>query len=494
MPSVVVDAERRIGVETARVRTVLVGLLRRLGFRLTSEWATVLEAERGSAVRSAMLIADEMPCGVRIVLTPVTGGCALAVRVSDRAVSMVVVGVQEPYRVAFEAFLAEFDRTLAGIDPDAAEQGFPEPHWWFRGRSKQAVERGHAAGQRLIGSASAAIAARRSGRQHSAAPAEWGAVDRVVFASSAGVAVLDMPSVRALLTIPVMVGVRPGPLPPQLVSQMHEFAALVEGRLGRGGQGVLHIDVPTDRSKTFEFLHQQFEIRSALPVRTLCVCTTCKHPKVVNLDFQRLQRRNRQLKTLASLVTLSAHGRPNPFALFGTVFRQSKLDPDYVCGRCESTEAHEQPVTFCPKCGDMCKEAVLLTCAKCQYDYRTPVRGVAIWATAPPPPQAPPRPVDPPVVPRAVLPPPPPPPPSAPPRPANPPTSEALRPPATPPPAPKRAAEQPRLHTCAICGAGFTELWQVQVATGATTRTLEVCATNPRCSPASVMPPLRVRR
>ncbi|TYC66727.1 hypothetical protein EH183_41720 [Streptomyces sp. CB01881] len=486
MPSIILDAERRVGVDSAHVRAAAADVLRRQGFRLTSEWATVVEAHRGSAVRSVLMVPDEVPVAVRIDLAAEAGGCVLALRVTDRAVSMVVVGVQEPYRVAFQALLAELDRALGELDPQAAATGFREPRWWFRGRNVEAIERGHAVGQRLVGNAAALISGRLAGGPQSAAPAEWGGYEHVVFASSAGAAVLDMGSVRALLTIPVMISARPGALPPQLASQVQEFAATVEVRLGAGGRGGLLIDVPEEHRKTFEFLHQQFGIRSRLPVRTLCVCSDCLQPKVVNLDLQRLRRRNRNLKTLASLVTLSGHGEPNAFTVFGTVFRQAKLEPDFVCGRCESTDADEQPVTFCPKCGEMCKDSVLLTCAKCRYDYRDPVKGVAIWEaapTAPPMPLSKPTPVVPPVPPaRPALPPP---------MPATSPATERAVGQFGPPPPAWAPPAVPR-RSCGICGRSYPTLWQVQVAEGAAARTLTVCATSPRCSPPSLVAPVRI--
>ncbi|MFD0331522.1 hypothetical protein ACFQZC_33680 [Streptacidiphilus monticola] len=168
MPSIVLDAERRLGVDSARVRAVALDVLRRQSYQVTSEWASVLEAQRGSAVRSVMM-PDEVPVSVRIDLTAEADSCRLAVRATDRAVSVVMVGVQEPYRVAFETLLGELDRALGALDPQAAP-GFPAPRWWFRGNSVQAVEQGHAVGQRVLGNAVAAISGRLGGRPQQATP------------------------------------------------------------------------------------------------------------------------------------------------------------------------------------------------------------------------------------------------------------------------------------------------------------------------------------
>ncbi|MHA6758508.1 LLM class oxidoreductase [Streptacidiphilus sp. PAMC 29251] len=487
MPSITLDAERRVAADAGRVRTAAVDVLRRLGFRVTSEMATVVEAQRGSAVRSAMLMPDQVPVGARLQFTPEPGGSSCALHLTDRSVSAVVLGVQGPYQAAFQALLQALDQALAQLDPAAAKVGFAEPRWWVRGPNVEALERGHAVGQRLVGGMSARISERLSGGPRSTGPTGWSGYDRLVVSCSAGAVTMEMSTARTLLAIPVMISSRPGALPPPLAAKVEQLAALIEQRLNSGGRGTLAVELPEDQRKTFEFLHQQLGIRSQLPVRTLCVCRDCRHPKVVNLDLQRLREKNRNLKMLASVVSMSAgRGEPNPFMVFGTVFRQAKLDPDFICGRCESTEADEQPVTFCPGCGDLRKEPVLVTCGKCSHDFRVLVKGAPIWEKAAP---APPK-LLPPGVPPVAL---PPVPQAAPPQ-LLPPVPYAAAPQLLPPaPLPARQpppARQPR-KVCAICGNAYPTLWWVQVAEGASRRTLAVCATSPRCSPPSLLPPVR---
>jgi hypothetical protein len=483
VPSITLDAERRVSADIGRVRTAAVDVLRRLGFRVTSEMATVVEAQRGSAVRSAMLMPDQVPIGARLQFAAEPGGgSSCALHLADRSVSAVVLGVQGPYQAAFQALLLALDQALAVVDPKAAELGFPEPRWWARGRNIESLERGHAVGQRLIGGVSARISERLSGGPRSTGPSGWSGYDGLHFVSSSGTVTMDMPTARTLLAIPVMISSTPGALPPALAARVEQLAALVESRLNSGGRGTLLVEIPEDQRKTFEFLHQQLGIRSQLPVRTLCVCRDCRHPKVVNLDLQRLREKNRNLKMLASVVSMSAgaHGEPNPFTVFGTVFRQAKLDPDFICGRCESTEADEQPVTFCPGCGDLRKEPVLVACSKCAHDFRGLVKGVEIWKRTPPPvlSQPPVQPQPPVQQPQRVL----PPVPMV--KELPPPVPHPRQLPAVPaPPAPRKV--------CAICGQVYPGLWWVQVADGGVRRTLAVCATSPRCSPPSLVPPVR---
>lgn len=499
MPSITLDADRRVAADTGRVRTAAVDVLRRLGFRVTSEMATVVEAQRGSAVRSAMLMPDQVPVGVKLQFAVEPGGSSLALHLTDRSVSAVVLGVQGPYQAAFQALLLALDQALAGLDPQAAAAGFPEPRWWVRGRNVEALERGHAVGQRFVGGAAARISEVLSGGPRSTGPSGWSGYDRLVLSSSAGSVTMDMGTARTLLAIPVMIGSKPGSLPPALAAKVEQFAALVESMLNAGGRGTLLVQVPEEQVKTFEFLHQQLGIRSQLPVRTLCVCRDCRHPKVVNLDLQRLREKNRNLKMLASVVGMSGHGEPNAFMVFGTVFRQAKLDPDFICGRCESTEADEQPVTFCPGCGDLRKEPVLTTCSKCKHDFRVLVKGVPIWETPTMSPVAPPAPLLPSPAPKQLaspLPRLPLPLPSAQPQPGpqqQPQPQPYPQPQHRPQPRPSlpQALQRGPRKTCAICGQNFATLWWVQVADGASRRTMAVCATTPRCSPPSAVPPVR---
>ncbi|MFJ9839986.1 hypothetical protein ACIRYZ_05875 [Kitasatospora sp. NPDC101155] len=391
--------------------------------------------------------------------------------------------------------------------------------------------------------------------------AGWAGTTYVRFVSDAGQAVLDMPAVGAMLAIPALIGSERVPagqapsLPDTLRAKVFDLAALIETRLSRGAYEVETVEVPTEHKLTFQFLHQQAAIRSQLPVRTLCVCRDCKHAKVVNLDLKRLQTRNRRIKMLVAVLGVTA-GRndPNPFQVFSTVFRQAKLEPDFICARCESTEAYERPVTFCPGCGDQREEAVLTTCGKCRHDFRALVRGARIWDDTPPappmpplppPPAAPPMPPSPPAAPM----PPPPAPPPAPPVPPSPPAAPVPPPPAPPPappvpppppaeppatgfgpppadyPAPAVPAPAPvpqpvpplsrprssappvnpyaqpadaapasaaRRRYCTICGQPNEVLWSVQVPRDGASQQLTVCATTPACSPPSATGAVRV--
>lgn len=529
MVSITLDAERRVRADAARVRVAAVDALRSLGFRVTSEMATVVEAQRGSAVRSAMLLPDEVPLAIRVLFAGGPDGAdphtTVSVHLTDRAVSVVALGVQSPYVEAYRSALLTLDRTLAGLDPDA---DFPQPRWWARAPQAETLARHHQTGERVVGGVASLINERLSGGPRATGPSLWAGIQGVVFRSREGFVAVDRNALPGLLSIPVMMSRRPDGVPERLGSGVAQLAATVEGFLAAVGVGVADVPVGEEHRAAFEFLYRQFGIRSRLPVRTLCTCRDCRQTKVVNLDLQRLRERRRRLKTIQSVLRAahSKDGEIHPFQIFGAFFQHGKVEPDFICSRCESTEADEQPVTFCPGCGDMRTEGALISCGECGYDFEALVAGLAVWNVAPPPavvppavppaPPIPPVPLVPPIPPVPLVPPVPPvapPAPVAPPSPVVAPRPAVPAPPAVPPmPAtvptptaptaptappgfgpPSEGFAPPPPPTCAICGISYPVLWAVQVLDGPNPRPLTVCRTSQRCSPPSVATPVRIR-
>ncbi|MFF2081451.1 hypothetical protein ACFVXG_42600 [Kitasatospora sp. NPDC058162] len=487
MASITLDAERRVRADAGRVRIAAVEALRSLGYQVTSEQATVVEARRGSAVRSAMLLPDEVPLAVRLQLAPVDDhSTTVSVHLTDRSVSVVALGVQNPYVTAYQGTLLALDRALTGLDPEAAA-GFPQPRWWASAPQAEALARHHQTGQRVVGGVTALINDRLSGAPRATGPSLWGGVQGAVFHSREGVLALDRAALAGLLAIPVMMSSRPDGVPEQLAAEVARLAVAVEGSLAAVGVGVVDVRVGSEQRPAFEFLYRQYGIRCRLPVRTLCTCRDCRQTKVVNLDLQRARERRRRLKMVTSVLH-AAHGKDgevNAFQLFGAFFQHRKVEPDFICSRCESTEADEHAVTFCPGCGGMRTEGALITCGECGYDFGALVAGLTVWGVAPPPmppvPPLPPIPSVPPV----------PPPPAVPPMPT---AAPIPAPPAAPPgfgPPPGDFAPPPP-PTCGICGGSYPVLWSVQVLDGVNPRPLTVCRTSPQCSPASVVPPARI--
>ena len=136
------------------------------------------------------------------------------------------------------------------------------------------------------------------------------------------------------------------------------------------------------------FLFQQATLREALPVRLLMRCTTCRLEKVVNPDLAKLRERNRRVRILQTSVgaVLGTH-QISPFILVGRLAQLKKTEPDFVCLRCQGTDADQRPITFCSQCGERLDGSVLRVCPKCKLDLRSLVSTASVWRAldAPPP-------------------------------------------------------------------------------------------------------------
>ncbi len=218
-------------------------------------------------------------------------------------------------------------------------------------------------------------------------PEPWQKVEAVTFVCPPDVATADAARIQAMASVATMVERQPGVLPEKLAAQLAAFALRLREALdAAGGADVVHVryDVePADRP-VVEFMEQQARMREELPVRTLHRCCDCGHEKVSNPDYKKLMDRNRKLQALTGAVGLTMRGgSASPFLLVGALFRMKKLDPDYVCPRCQGMESDDRLATFCPECGSLRKEAVLRTCAKCEHDFRAAIGPLDLWQPAP---------------------------------------------------------------------------------------------------------------
>lgn len=209
-------------------------------------------------------------------------------------------------------------------------------------------------------------------------------LETVTFVAADAVAQIAADAVDGMLTAGQVVAASPGQMPPTLVEQVQAMVVLLEERLAAMSRSGMRRDLAlpiseADRS-VITFLYQQAALRERLPVRLLMSCTTCRLEKVINPDFVRMRERNRRIKVLSSSVG-AVFGTHNisPFILVGRLAQVKKSDPDFVCLRCQGTDADEKPITFCPRCGDRRTESVLRTCAKCNLDLRTMLPNPSVW-------------------------------------------------------------------------------------------------------------------
>ena len=188
-------------------------------------------------------------------------------------------------------------------------------------------------------------------------PEAWQGVAFVRLTSSAGVADLPLARVQAMLTVALLVSRIPGSMPAKLATDVERFAARLEGALD--ARGAPRLQVEDAELPVVNFLSEQARIREALPLRTLQRCTTCRHEKVVNPDFKALVERNRKIRSWGGALggTVGRHG-VSPFFLVGRLLPLAKLDPEYVCPRCQGLDSEDRVIVFCPTCGERRDEAV----------------------------------------------------------------------------------------------------------------------------------------
>lgn len=214
----------------------------------------------------------------------------------------------------------------------------------------------------------------------------WQKVEEVTFVGPTGEATVRASRIQAFTSISTMVERQPGALPEKLAGQLADFVQRLLAALDAAGAAgvtrVRHQVEPAERP-VLEFLEQQARMREQLPVRTLHHCRDCGQEKVSNPDYKKLMDRNRKLQALAGAAGLTIRGGSvSPFLLVGALFRLKKLDPDYVCPRCQGMASDDSIATFCPSCGSLRSEAVLRICAKCDHDLRSTIDPIDLWHPA----------------------------------------------------------------------------------------------------------------
>jgi hypothetical protein len=377
----------RVAAELGVVRTQLQRALREEHFTLLGDTLTTLEATRGSQLAALVLQHDNLPITAHIKLQPQEGGCDVSVQLQEAGkVPSRYLGVRGAYQRSLAEVQAHIDQALAGLDPHLVMGPTSATAVNATGVGEQL---GAAAGS--FGRAVVDRANRVLDGKDTSEPTAWKELDKVVFVSSKGEADVEDDQVEGMLVVAGLVATQPGSMPPNLAHDVETFTARVESTLDAspGAQSV-RVEVGEQEIPVLVFLATQAAIRESLPLRTLHVCTTCKLERVTNPDYERMKERHRKLVALTTgLGTTIGRRGITPFVLVGQLVRVKKLDPDFVCTRCQGTTADEWVVTYCPQCGDRRQEAVLRLCPKCKYDFRSGVKLGELWHPAPPPQLAP---------------------------------------------------------------------------------------------------------
>jgi hypothetical protein len=382
MPALGVDFERTLHAQPSDVRRAIVDALRQTGFDVTADQLTRVEAKRGSRLLGGVLTPARMlPVIAWFDLASGPNGSTVSGHLVDQgfAVGGQSLGSVKAYRRLFDEELAALDRGLGRLDATAAP-GFQPGRFWSQAGEIAALEqfqaRGSQAGAAVIGKVMEVL----EGGSRDRGPVAWKGVDSVTFSGPKGLAVLALEQTQAHLGVAAMIVGEEGSLPPRLRAEVEAFAARAEATLTNAPDRAVTVPIPATEQPVFEFLHQQVRIRDGLPVRTLNTCRTCHYQRITNEDLGRIQVRNMRLRGLVGGVgaTLSG-GTVQPFVILGQLFRLKRLDPDYVCPRCQGMDADERIVTFCPSCGELRPEPVLRLCRKCGYDFRGALQPEVLW-------------------------------------------------------------------------------------------------------------------
>jgi hypothetical protein len=513
------DFERRLSASGFDVRGAITAAMRELGFEITVDQLTRIEAKRGSLLGSSLLLKKQMPILAVFEVTSGESGCSVAGHLTDNMKNFGKTwGVNRQYREVFDEVIGRVDLGLARLDGSAAGS-FGEPRFWSRAGDIAVLEGGNALTARAVGKGVGAAGKALEGSTDTT-PKAWKGVDSVTFTSSAGVAVLTLAEAQADLGIAVMVVSHPGAMPANLTRDVEAFAASVEQTLTAAGGRAAFVDVSDAQRPVLEFVHQQAGIRSELPMRELHICRSCRLEKITNPEYQRIARRNEKIGDIVAGVGATiGKGGISPTFVLGQVFKLKRLDPEYVCSKCQGMEADERIVTFCPSCAELQRDVVLRLCPKCGFDFRTRAAKASMWAPpVEPEPEADPEPEaapqaaptaasdpDPDPAPAASLPtatPDPEPAPRIDPKPAPVVPAPAVPAPAVPAPvaAPVPAAwphpaQVPlgrplagsRGKVCEVCRREFPTLWRIVVQTQAGYEEHFVCGTTTTCQVPSVV-------
>jgi hypothetical protein len=457
------DFERRLSGTAFDVRRVLAEALRELGFQITVDQLTRIEAKRGGMLGYSLMMKKQMPVRAVFEVASDGSGCAVVAHLTDNIKNIGKSwGVNRQYRELFEEVQRGVDLGLARLD-GVAFGTFDEPKFWSRSGDIGVLEQTNVLTARAVGGA-VGVASKAIDGSAGTTPKAWKGVDSVTFTSSAGVAVMTLAETQAHLGVAVMIASHPGSMPANLARDVEVLAAAVELSLTAAGGSAAQVEVSDAHRPVFEFLHQQADIRSGLPVRQLHICRSCRLEKITNPEYQRIAARNEKIGDIfAGVGATIGKGGISPTFVLGQVFKLKRLDPDYVCSRCQGMEADERIVTFCPSCADLARDVVLRTCPKCKFDYRTRAGSAPLWSEA--------------AVEPAL---------EVAPEPAPAPAPNAWRSPAEVPVGRPQVGLDGKV--CQVCGREHQTLWRVVIAASAGFEERFICGTTASCQMVSLVP------
>ena len=392
MPFARMELVRTVAAPVATVRTALTRTLRAQRFELTAERLTSIEGKRGSQLAAGALQLKKSPVGIKIDLGSEGEVTTVAVHLFDRwrAPGGKAWGTNRTYADIFTEIAQALDTSLVAVDPDVV---LSAPEFNSTAADVALLERTNSA----TGNAGQKAVQRVDQWLGGSAPSK-ATGPQVVIAAPDAEAILDAMRVQGMMTVALLISRVPGSMPPALAADVERVVGEIERYLDTAAPGMVPvIQIGTADKPVITFLNDQARIRDALPLRTLQTCTTCRLEKLVNPDYQRLVERNRKIKGLTGFLGASiSKSGVSPFILVGRILPLVKMDPEFVCQRCQGLDAEERVVCFCPNCGERRDEPALRTCQRCQHDFRKALEPETLWLPvgtaaerfAPPPPAA----------------------------------------------------------------------------------------------------------
>jgi hypothetical protein len=386
------DFERQISSSSFEVRRILAEALRELGFQITVDQLTRIEAKRGGMLGYSIMMKKQFPVVASFEVAPGEDGCTVVGRLTDGVKSIGKTwGANTQFRELFGDVQARVDLGLARLAGTIPES-FTPARFWSRAGDIAVLEQTSALTSKAVGGA-VGVASKKLEGSSDTTPKVWKGVDSVTFTSSEGVAHFTLPETQARLGVAVMIASHPGSMPANLGRDVETLAAAIEMTLTAAGGRATQFPVSGTQRPVFEFLNQQAEIRSSLPMRELHICRSCRLEKITNPEYERIVARNEKIGDIVAGVGATiGKGGISPTFVLGQLFKLKRLDPNYVCSRCQGMEADERVVTYCPNCADLARDVVLKACPKCKFDYRTKSGATPLWAEPEPEPEPQPMP------------------------------------------------------------------------------------------------------
>jgi hypothetical protein len=346
-------------------------------FSITAERVTGFEGQRGSQLAAGALQLKKSPVGIKVDVSAEGTSTVVAVHLYDRmrVIGGKAYGSNRTYSGIFTEIAHTIDQALLELDPEVL---LTEPAFNSTAANIGFLERTNSA---------SGVAGQKAGDRVD----QWlgatpptpstGGDAQVVIAVPDAEAILDAMRVQGMLTVALLVARKPGSMPPALAADVERVATAIERVLEAASPGGIPvIELETGDKPVVTFLNDQARIRTSLPMRTLQRCTTCRHEKVTNPDYKALVERNRKIRGIGGLLgaSISSAGI-SPFLLVGRILPLVKMDPDYVCPRCQGLDADESLIVFCPHCGERRDEPALRKCARCEHDFRAVLKPETLW-------------------------------------------------------------------------------------------------------------------